>query len=86
MPDPSTRRVAIALLHYWRDHPAASDTADGIAKWWANEDLATVEKALIFLVKEDVVVEEGGRYSLASAKASAQIIDKAMRKLRKGKH
>ena len=83
MPDPSIRRVAIAILQYLRDHPAASDTAEGIAKWWVSEDRIAVENALALLVKEGVVVREDNRYRLASTNDPGKAIGKAMQKLRK---
>ena len=83
MPDPSTRRVAIAILHYLRDHPTAKDTAEGIAKWWVSEDRGAVENALALLVKEGVVAREGDRYRLASTSDPRKAIGKAMQKLLK---
>jgi hypothetical protein len=83
MPSQSIRRTAIAILHYFSDHPAAKDTAKGIAKWWVGEDLETVEKALALLVKEGVVVRENDRFRLAPTADHKRMIGKAKRRLAK---
>jgi len=59
------RRVAIAILHYLRDHPAAKDSARGIAKWWVSEERDVVEKALMLLVKEGVIEKPRHFYQLS---------------------
>lgn len=33
-PADESERVARLLVDYWRVHPLASDTADGIRQWW----------------------------------------------------
>lgn len=48
-----------ALMAYWRAHPQASDTLEGICRWWLNADtfLAPwVESALLWLAERGVVV------------------------------
>jgi len=53
-------RVAFQILAYLVDHPAAQDTADGIAQWWILEQCVKrgaplVSEALDELVKKGLV-------------------------------
>ena len=48
-----------ALMAYWIAHPLASDTLEGICRWWLNPDALPpqrVESALAWLVEGGVVV------------------------------
>ncbi|RME02035.1 MAG: hypothetical protein D6814_00375 [Calditrichaeota bacterium] len=81
MPNFSTRRTAIAILHYFQDHPTAKDTAAGIARWWVGEDLEIVKKALALLTKEGIVTKDEDRYCLESTSQVEPSIDKITRKL-----
>ena len=54
--------IARAVLRYLQDHPAAKDTLDGIAQWWllrewSERKLKQVERAVSFLVSQELVVE-----------------------------
>ncbi|MCI0698656.1 hypothetical protein L0337_42495 [candidate division KSB1 bacterium] len=80
------QRVAIAILHYFRDHPSAKDSAMGIAKWWVGEEKAVVEKALTLLVNEEVIEKRRHLYQLAPGKPAAKSmsrIEKALQNLRR---
>ena len=51
------------ILRYWREHPSASDTADGIAVWWVQykqfeHTRSRVKQALLELVKKQLVVKK----------------------------
>lgn len=50
------------LLAYLKTHPAASDTADGIARWWVAEpaDAEAVASAMDRLVKRGIVERVAG--------------------------
>ena len=43
------------LVHFLKSNPQASDTAEGIARWWINMPVAVVAQALDQLVKRGVV-------------------------------
>jgi len=66
-----------ALMAYWRAHPQASDTLEGICRWWLNADTSLaprVEPALSWLVDCGVVQANQAsdrrvRYRLAGAPA-----------------
>ncbi|MDZ7268452.1 MAG: hypothetical protein ONB48_12020 [candidate division KSB1 bacterium] len=61
-----TYRIAIAILHYLRDHPQAKDSARGIAQWWVGEDRDAVEQALAVLLREGILVKRRHLYQLAA--------------------
>lgn len=50
------------LLAYLETHPAASDTADGIGRWWMTEpaDAEAVASAVDRLVKRGIVERVAG--------------------------
>ena len=55
-------QIAFQILAYLVDHPAAQDTADGIAQWWILEQCVKqkaplVSEALDELVKKGFVTE-----------------------------
>lgn len=51
-----TRHIATALVAYWKGNPSASDTLDGIAKWWLpGSPRAKIEAALRGLIERGVV-------------------------------
>lgn len=80
------RRVAIAILHYFRDHPRAKDSAKGIAQYWVGEDREIVEKALAFLRQEGMIQKRRHLYQLAQispAVDESQVMEKMLRRLRK---
>lgn len=79
--------MAIAILHYFRDHPSAKDSAAGIAKWWVGEEKEVVEKALALLMEEGVMKKRRHLYQLAPGKlvqGSSADIEKTLRRLRRG--
>ncbi|MFO1310637.1 MAG: hypothetical protein U1F41_01090 [Burkholderiales bacterium] len=52
--------VAQALLRYWRAHPDAADTLEGVVKWWLPRQRfldarERVEEALELLVQRDII-------------------------------
>lgn len=69
---PQAYRVAIAILSYLQDHPQAKDSAKGIAEWWVGEEKALVEKALVLLKNEGIIVKRRHLYQLAPNKTSLQ--------------
>jgi hypothetical protein len=82
------RRMAIAILHYLRDHPSAQDSASGIAKWWVSEKREVVEKALALLVKEGVMEKRRQLYRLAqdeAAPADRTGVERTLRRLQRRK-
>jgi hypothetical protein len=59
--NPSVEQAAEWIHNYLREHPRASDTAEGIQRWWLAPNfgevaLATVEMALKELLQDGVVV------------------------------
>lgn len=43
------------LVHFLKSNPQASDTAEGIARWWVHMPVAVVVQALDSLVKRGIV-------------------------------
>jgi hypothetical protein len=77
MNEPAEQRqlVCDAIVAYLLKHPAGSDTAEGICRWWlrpkeGEEDMATVEEALEELVRTGVMqrrlLPDGGVVYLAA--------------------
>jgi hypothetical protein len=58
-------RIIDDILRYIESNPAASDTAQGIAKWWLEDKypLSEVMEALAALVAEGLLVRRGGMNS-----------------------
>jgi hypothetical protein len=55
-------QIACEILAYLVEHPQASDTLDGIVRWWLLEQkirrqTAKVKEALAELVREGLVIE-----------------------------
>ena len=60
--DPRTQSVAREIMSYFLDHPEATDSLEGIARWrlMLRQIDRTVEEtavALRFLIKEDLIEE-----------------------------
>ncbi len=70
-----TRRVAIAILHYLRDHPQAKDSLTGIAQWWVGEERNAVEEALKVLLREGILVKRRHLYQLAANRSVPRDLD-----------
>lgn len=70
-----TRRIAIAILHYLRDHPQAKDSVTGIAQWWVGEERNAVEEALRVLLREGVMVKRRHLYQLAADRSVPHDLD-----------
>jgi Fe2+ or Zn2+ uptake regulation protein len=78
-------RLANEILRYLREHPQASDNAEGIAKWWIKrqrleEALHQVQEALDRLVAHSLVdaLPSGGggtRYALRSGPDGTHGVD-----------
>ena len=47
--------LAIKILDYFRRHPRAKDSVEGIAKWWVDDDPVAVRNALDSLVEQELV-------------------------------
>lgn len=62
----SVRRTAIDILRYLREHPSAKDTLSGVARWWVDQDVETVEEALMLLIEEGAVEKDREMYCLKS--------------------
>lgn len=75
--DDPIERIARDLEHYVALHPAAADTAEGIARWWLPHGpepaLSHVEAALESLVQRGVLVRRPlpGGTSIYSRAATA---------------
>lgn len=53
--EPSVDQVANALLRYLHDHPDASDTLDGIARWWFPAQPVAYLRSTVLLALERLV-------------------------------
>jgi len=58
--------VAQSIIEYVKENPDAKDTAEGIAKWWVQEDQAIVERALEYLVLRKQVLRYDAQTCLYS--------------------
>lgn len=58
----SVQKAALAILAYFRLHPHARDTVEGIANWWVREDKRIVKDALDLLVDEGIVATSREHY------------------------
>ncbi len=76
--DPRIAAIADALRRYLESHPNASDSLEGVMRWWlASERVeapqAMVRSALAHLVEDEVVevrvLSDGTRVYLAGARA-----------------
>lgn len=47
--------LASKILDYFRRHPRAKDSVEGIAKWWVDEERIEVRRALEELVDRGLV-------------------------------
>lgn len=84
-----TRRIAIGILHYLRDHPQAKDSVTGIAQWWVGEEKTAVEQALQFLLREGVMVKRRHLYQLAADRSvphDLDLLEQALRQQDKNRH
>lgn len=78
------RRVAIAILSYFREHPMAKDSAAGIAKFWIGESDEIVNEALTLLIQEGVIEIKGSIFQLirsAGAITKDELVEKILRRL-----
>lgn len=50
-------QIEAAILHYVVQHPAAKDTAEGIAQWWILETHGAASVAEVQLVLEGLVAQ-----------------------------
>lgn len=48
-------QLAFKILDYFRRHPRAKDSVEGIAKWWVDDDPVAVRNALESLVDKELV-------------------------------
>lgn len=59
--DPRADEVRRRLAHYFEANPLASDTAEGISRWWMPGEWGVTEaevlEALVWLLREGVVEE-----------------------------
>ena len=58
--------VAQSIIEYLKENPDAKDTAEGIAKWWVQEDTVIVERALEYLVLRKKVMRYDAQTRLYS--------------------
>jgi len=68
MNEPSTSRVARAILEYLHKNPNAQDTLSGIAEWWLPKQqirtqTSIVRSALGLLLAESLILEVKGKDS-----------------------
>lgn len=47
--------LACEILDYFRRHPRAKDSVEGIATWWVDQDPVAVRQALESLVEEELI-------------------------------
>jgi hypothetical protein len=45
--DPDVMTIVSHLSRYWRQHPDACDTSEGIARWWIDVDPQPVPATLV---------------------------------------
>ena len=72
--------VAQEISHYLETHPNASDTLEGVVKWWLARQryeyaFRTVEKALEYLVEQGKVAKQatvGGKTLYSSVLISSR--------------
>jgi len=55
--DIENRTLAFKILDYFRRHPQAKDSVEGIARWWVNEDPVEVRRVLDQLVDKNLVAK-----------------------------
>lgn len=48
-------QLAFKILDYFRRHPQAKDTVEGIARWWVQDDPVEVRRVLEKLVNLNLV-------------------------------
>ena len=48
-------QLAFSILDYFRRHPQAKDSVEGIARFWVNADPDEVQRALDRLVEMDLI-------------------------------
>jgi DNA-binding IclR family transcriptional regulator len=67
-------QLALQILDYFRRHPQAKDSVEGIARFWVNADPIEVRRALDKLVELKLVVKRANAsmdlYSMQGEKAS----------------
>lgn len=54
--------VAQSILAYFRLHPQAKDTLEGVARWWVNAEPSLAEEALDLLVRNGRVSKRRNHY------------------------
>ena len=68
-------QLALEILDYFRRHPDAKDSVEGIARFWVSADPIEVRRALDRLIDLDLVVKRANAsmdlYSLASQATAA---------------
>ena len=79
--------VAMEILDYLQQHPHASDTLVGIARWWLRRQrietmTKTVKKALDELMSLDLVVSEEGHDKTTQEQAAYTLNPKRQRQIR----
>lgn len=64
-------QLASQILDYFRSHPQAKDSVEGIARFWVNADPIEVRRALDALVEMELVeVRKNASMDLFSLRAS----------------